>query len=65
MTKKYLVKKVVNGIATVRHKCWFCSAKYTAEYPLDDVGMKTKIKKLCTKCEMDLEKFKKNNPELC
>lgn len=65
MNKKFIVKKVTNGIATVKHKCWFCRCSYTSFYPLDDVGFKTKTKKLCFKCEKDLEKFKKNNPELC
>ena len=62
---KYVVLGTENGIATVKHKCWFCKRKHTLRYPLDDVGMITKIKQLCNTCDDDLEKFKKNNPELC
>jgi hypothetical protein len=62
---KYIVLGKENGIATVKHKCWFCKRKHTVCYPFDDVGMDTKINQLCNRCESDLEKFKKSNPELC
>lgn len=65
MPKKYLVVKVVNGIAKVKHKCWFCRKKHVLDYPLDDLGMKSKVDALCSDCASGLEKFKKNNPEVC
>lgn len=61
--KTHRVINVKNGVATVRHKCWFCKRKHKLEYPLDDVGMK--CNQLCLTCEKGLEKFKKNNPEMC
>lgn len=65
MSTRYIVLSRKNGIAKVEHKCWFCKRKHTLCYPIDDVGMKTKSKQLCNKCDGELEKFKKNNPELC
>ena len=65
MLNKYMVVDVKEGIATVKHKCWFCKRKHKLAYPLDDVGMKSKIDQLCLVCENGLEKFKKSNPEIC
>jgi hypothetical protein len=65
MPKKYILLSVKNGIAVVKHRCWFCKRKHRLEYPLDDVGTKNKINSLCLKCENSLEHFKKNNPEIC
>lgn len=65
MIKKYTVLGIREGIATVKHKCWFCKRNHTISYPCDDIGMKTKINQLCENCDNDLKHFKKNNPELC
>lgn len=65
MSNKYLVLSITNGIATVKHICWFCKTKYKLKYPCDDIGMKSKSDRLCLVCEKGLKKFKKNNPEVC
>jgi hypothetical protein len=65
MAVKYVVLGKKDGIATVKHKCWFCKRKHNLSYPVDDIGMDTKIKQLCNTCDKELEHFKKNNPDLC
>lgn len=65
MPKKYAILSVKNGIATVKHRCWFCKRKHSLKYPLDDVGSEEKENILCIKCENGLEDFKQNNPGLC
>jgi hypothetical protein len=58
MIGKYKILHVRNGIATVKHKCWFCKRKHNLKYPLDDVGTQSKIDMLCCDCESGLNKFK-------
>lgn len=58
------VLSLSNGIVRVRKHCGFCDRSHVVNFPLDDLGMESRMSTFCDRCEREAEKIKRKQKEL-